>query len=1572
MKSKTKLILSLCVILACALFTTACDLGGGPSTNDISAEKTEITSYLSSGWALFSDDEVKDYLSRYEAIRKDVQSATTKDALEDCKKRFDSLKNDIQKDIEYRAAYLSKPTALSDMKTIFIKSVDDTWTELKNTYGTAVSSFENSVTTLKQAANAAPDESALSECVTTWIATLSTLKTTAGIEVSLNFDGVKVQVLTDTAIAWQGKTDDNDLTGALSTYFSVKYAKISASMNNAATQADLDKLKADFNALTEEYDNALESGDVTDVETMKIVVFYAMTEAWEELTETYGESKLNAFYDEYLSMRCNVKTINAMSGVETCISDFSDFLNKINEKLNNSTSSFSDYKEKTCSTVEDEWIRLLKNADLIITDDQKSQYAEILRKIEAATDKEAIEKALGEFNALTEKIRESSTPEGLKTYKGEIKSKLSESWNGILNNYSDKVTEAHKSAFNKLLADIDEAESKIEIDQLANSFNSLIAEIVPPTPPTPTDFATYKANAKAEIEAEWEIATDADKDDPDYNISDIQKAYYQEILRFLDSATEQEQVDRASYEFGELSQHLGNPDNDEYDLGYYRERVKTNIQKEWDALQQTVNVPHNHMTTWFDLHQRMESDKNFSDLLSLRTEFDALVKAIKDDETARLGLFEYINSAKSQIESEWSELSANYDVNSFKGTYENLLQQLQSCQDNDIDQFINGYVTAETIKAKVNEIKTDFAALKENVINYNGQSQDIEDKKKAALSTIKAEWAALSSYDLSPYKASYEAIIEKVESANTEHDVASELQAFETLVQQIKNSQGSGTGSETDLKNYKDTVMQLIAASWNNLLETYPSLSSSDEVKSYQSIKEAIEGADNKTDVAAALSQFNALVETVKNTYEEKDFDAYKQTVQSSVEEYWKAVEIGFEVTGTTLQYDYQELINKLYLAETSAEVTEYKDRFFNSILNGVKDLTPKSVLSYSEYAIELLNLKWDDIDEQYESGKKEYFFEFSALSDKIKEAGCDEGKGITVITELLNQYPDLEAKVKNYVGISSAKLTKSLLSATVGTKLNDFLTKEVLSQKITVTKSNGTTEEVAITKDMVNADKVDFSKVGEYSLTVKYASNYYTVKVSVTPDLSEATVVESGSIGEKSTLSSLMRFEGRFTIYSNGYIELFSNKEDSAFYKLYYSCEVLSAYTDTSVGVYKVTYTENRVLVISVKADADGAIAEFYQPSGEIKFNGTYPVTHGGSQENLAINIYEDFNANDVYIATMNVDGFGSLLVTTLVTLKDTEITCSFFPEFSLGLVSTVTSNGEIADEELVFGIYSISFDNQTIDYDYVKMGETVKNRFTEILETTKTVYGVKITETVTVHDTFKNWYNQSILEQLNDEYNCNVYNLGEIIRSFDEMISAMKSKCQLVNKFNAEWQALQNNPKIEAFKTGYGFALQSLATDYGVGSNTDYDAMDSKYKAFIEMIKNNYVAKYYLKNNDSTSLSFNVTDGDSIKDFVNEYLAGRTLVIEYSAYDFETVNSFMGTWDFELYNIKEERQITQDMIQGIDLNGTFSSENSNIQFGIVVENDTGCDLSDNPMYVTPSPIYVTVTVMLSGSMGT
>lgn len=401
MKGKTKLIFSLCFILAFAMLSTACDFSGGKTdtpTSDISAEKVAATEYLSTAWALFSEDEIKDYLATYESIKNDIDSAISKEDIDACKKRIAVLKNDIQKDIEYKAAYLSKPTALSDMKATFIKSVDDTWTELKTTYGTAVSSFENSVTTLKSAVNAAPNESTLSDCVTTWVATLSSLKTVAGIEVSLNLDGVKVQVLTDTAIAWQSKTEDSDLTGSLSAYFSIKYAKISTSMNQAKTQAELDKLKADFDALIKEYDKAVSDGTVQDVETMKIVACYAMTETWEELIKTYGEDKLIDFHREYISIRSTVKTVTNMEQVQDYVRDFQSLLLTIDDALNKTDFSLEEYKTEQKNKLSDGWQSTLKNYSDKVTAAHKTEYDAIIKNIDAATTKADVDKATAAFS----------------------------------------------------------------------------------------------------------------------------------------------------------------------------------------------------------------------------------------------------------------------------------------------------------------------------------------------------------------------------------------------------------------------------------------------------------------------------------------------------------------------------------------------------------------------------------------------------------------------------------------------------------------------------------------------------------------------------------------------------------------------------------------------------------------------------------------------------------------------------------------------------------------------------------------------------------------------------------------------------------------------------------------------------------------------------------------------------------------------------------------------------------------------------------------------------------------------
>ena len=115
---------------------------------------------------------------------------------------------------------------------------------------------------------------------------------------------------------------------------------------------------------------------------------------------------------------------------------------------------------------------------------------------------------------------------------------------------------------------------------------------------------------------------------------------------------------------------------------------------------------------------------------------------------------------------------------------------------------------------------------------------------------------------------------------------------------------------------------------------------------------------------------------------------------------------------------------------------------------------------------------------------------------------------------------------------------------------------------------------------------------------------------------------------------------------------------------------------------------------------------------------------------------------------------------------------------------------------------------------------------------------------------------------------------------------------------------------------------------------------------------------------------LSFNVTEGDSVEDFINEKLVGYSLEIEYSAYNFTTFESFYNTWDF-MDPVKEERKITKDMIKGLNGKETFDITESYVEFYVVVENDTGCNVTDNPNYVTPEPIRVTVTVMRKGTMG-
>lgn len=315
MKKIITLLLSLCLALTCTALFVACEKKD--PVDPLATAKTEATTYVESGWKDLTDlgIDLSSYTARYEAVKSDINAATTEDKITTAKTTFDSLKSEIVSANE--AANAAKE--LADAKTSAIESIEASWKALKDE-GITLTSYETQYNQIKTAINAAETKEKVAEYKASYDTLAACIK--AEHDAAVAFQTAKSQAIANAENVWNSLSAQGiDLTS-----YTERYNAIKADLSAATTTEQLTASKTSFDALLEEIEE--KNAAAVALANAKTKLLTAIATAWDELVE--NDVVLTPYVNDYEEIKANITAATAQDQLDGYKASFDALVAKIN------------------------------------------------------------------------------------------------------------------------------------------------------------------------------------------------------------------------------------------------------------------------------------------------------------------------------------------------------------------------------------------------------------------------------------------------------------------------------------------------------------------------------------------------------------------------------------------------------------------------------------------------------------------------------------------------------------------------------------------------------------------------------------------------------------------------------------------------------------------------------------------------------------------------------------------------------------------------------------------------------------------------------------------------------------------------------------------------------------------------------------------------------------------------------------------------------------------------------------------------------------------------------------------
>ena len=217
-----------------------------------------------------------------------------------------------------------------------------------------------------------------------------------------------------------------------------------------------------------------------DLDKTKDMANKNLTETWDRLSKIYPDLKTSEFADDYSDLLAAIQNAKTVEEINNLGSDFSGLINRIRES--NLEVNVDEYRKTAKEYFTARWNGLLSQYSQLAYDTTLCEdYEQILRRLDEATDKNAVDEVAASFDELVNDVLARYATQELQLYKFDKKFQINQEWADLT-----RSTEAYPfatrdefleftRAYDAILSAIDDAQDKAAVFYCLCSTNQLPA-----------------------------------------------------------------------------------------------------------------------------------------------------------------------------------------------------------------------------------------------------------------------------------------------------------------------------------------------------------------------------------------------------------------------------------------------------------------------------------------------------------------------------------------------------------------------------------------------------------------------------------------------------------------------------------------------------------------------------------------------------------------------------------------------------------------------------------------------------------------------------------------------------------------------------------------------------------------------------------------------------------------------------------------------------------------------------------------------------------------------------------------
>lgn len=351
------------------------------------------------------------------------------------------------------------------------------------------------------------------------------------------------------------------------------FEKIAAADNEKDLETAINVLYNLVEEISNYYNNQGGGEKPDDLASAKEEMTTGLQNEWANLSRLYPDLKSSVYAKTYAGLLNDIGKATAVNELSGIWEQFYDLIEDINQNL---TPDVNEYKKWAKENIENDWANLINRfADLNNDEEIKSRYNSILAGIKDAATKENVDEILNTYNRLLNDIYKKydggqETPDITEEQKQNLINHLESEWKKISSMY-EEVAKKYSEKYNELLNRAQNVTTSAEINNIQAEFKNL-SDIIQKEF-SGGDVSSYKEQVKSQIESRWQefLSRFGSMEDTDF------PTRYEEIKNSLESAMTMSEIDSVSQDFETLAQEVESSANLNGTINMYQMQIDESL-----------------------------------------------------------------------------------------------------------------------------------------------------------------------------------------------------------------------------------------------------------------------------------------------------------------------------------------------------------------------------------------------------------------------------------------------------------------------------------------------------------------------------------------------------------------------------------------------------------------------------------------------------------------------------------------------------------------------------------------------------------------------------------------------------------------------------------------------------------------------------------------------------------------------------------------------------------------------------------------------------------------------------------